>query len=189
MFQRTTKQRFNLTDRRRITFYAAVFGEVTTIHERNQNGELITYKETILPDAFSDTLKSNWEVIADLDHDPQRQFAKRSDGSLLLQADPHGLWASCWIPNGSFGDTILHDIETGKLDGCSFKFAPVKDRTNGDIVERIAVNLIDVCLTATPAYDGTEVHLRHKQQERNNSIFTRIKLAKLRIKLLDTVRN
>lgn len=182
--QRTHKQRFNVTDRRRLTFYAAVFDEPTTIHERDQAGEIVSYQEVIRPGAFLDTLKDWHEVIANIDHDPSRTFAKRSDGSLLLQEDPHGLWASCWVPEGDFGDTILKDVEAGVLDGCSFKFGPVKDRTDNGLVERMAVKLYDVCLTASPAYNGTEVHLRTQALARTKFLFTKLRLQKLEINKL-----
>ena len=120
------------------------------------------------------------EVTANIDHNDEYKFAQRSDGSLILQADPHGLWASCWIPEGDFGDSILNDIKSGKLDGCSFKFGPTETKRNNDITERISVSLHDVCLTANPCYAGTEVtHHRSKTLQRCNYLFARLRLAKL----------
>lgn len=177
---------FKITDRRRVTFYAAVFGEPTTIHERNDAGEIVTYSEVIMPGAFTVALASDTEVIANLEHDPARTFARRSDGSLLLQEDPHGLWCSCWVPEGEFGDRILSDIEAGILDGCSFKFGPVQTRTVDGVVQRHVVSLHDVCLTTSPAYDGTEVHLRNRALERTKYLFTKLKLLKLKTRQLHT---
>ena len=181
MHSRHHHQRFEISDKRRITFYPCVFDQETFIKERDQGGQVVTYQEVIRPGAFSVTL-SDWgtEVIANIDHDDARTFAKRSDGTLLLQEDPHGLWASCWVSEGEFGDMILSDIQTGKLDGCSFKFGPVETRTNNNVVERVAVSLHDVCLTASPAYDGTEVlHHRTRALQRTTFLFTKLRLLKL----------
>lgn len=180
MLHRHHKQRFDIQERRRLTFYAAVFDEETTIHERDQGGQLVTYTEVIRPGAFSAALATDDEVIANLDHDPARTFARRSDGSLLLQEDPHGLFASAWVPEGEFGDSILADVLSGKLDGCSFRFGPVKSRTTNGVVERLQVTLADVCLTAFPAYDGTEVHVRNKALQRVNFLFTKLRLLKIK---------
>ena len=181
MLQRSHKQRFEITDRRRITFYPCVFNTEARIKERSADGEIVTYREVIRPGAFTATLDEWGEVVANLDHDDAKTFARRSDGTLLLQEDPHGLWASCWIPVGEFGDGILADIQSGKLDGCSFKFGPVETRTSNNLVERIAVSLHDVCLTAYPAYEGTEVtHHRTRALQRANFLFTKLRLLKLK---------
>lgn len=181
MQTRASKYEFNITDRRRVTFYAAVFNEPTTIHEVDHQGRPVSFREVVLPGAFTDTLRTDTEVIANLDHDAGRTFARRSDGTLVIQEDPHGLWCSCWIPEGAFGDSILADIESGKLAGCSFRFGHVDTRHENGTVQLAAVSLHDVCLTESPCYKATEVSLRSdKQQQRSKFLFTKLRLMKIK---------
>jgi len=178
MYQtRTSKVRFDISDNRRLSFYAALFGEEATIQERDNRGQIVSYREVIVPGAFTRTLATDAEVIANIDHDPARTFAKRSTGELLLQQDAHGLFCSCYLPSNELGDQIIRDVKAGKLDGTSFRFAPTETRTTGDLAERVAVELADVCITANPAYPQTkgEVHLR------TNPDKTRLLLARYRL--------
>lgn len=176
--QRHQLSRVKVEDRRRVTFYAAVFDTETVINERDQAGQLVSYREIIRPGAFAASLAAGDEVLATIDHDPARTWARRSDGTLVVQEDPHGLFCSAWVPDGEFGDRILADVEAGRLDGCSFMFLPQQDRRAGQLVERLAVRLADVCLTGSPAYPGTEVHLRTDLRMRQ--LLARLRLVKVR---------
>lgn len=164
MLTRNQKTRVEISDRRRLTFYASVFNVPTLITEKDETGKLVRYREVITPGAFDRALESKSEVIANIDHDEVQTFATRSSGKLLLQSDPHGLFASCWLPDTPEGDSILQRVKSGELDGCSFRFVPVVNRMNEDVVERMEVKLYDVCLTANPAYPGTEVHVRNNNR-------------------------
>jgi len=153
-----------------------VFGEETTIHEDGR-----TYRERIAPGAFRGSLASNREVIANIDHQDATTFAKRSTGELLLQEDGHGLFASCWLPETRQGDDIVRRVESGEFPGASFAFRSLKDRWLGnDFVERESVELVDVCITATPYYPSTEVLLRHaKPQSVADYRWRKLRLLKL----------
>lgn len=178
MVTRTSRQQFKADPQfRRLSWYAAIFGQTTTIKEM-QAGKLVTYPERIVPGAFTESLAGNVEVIANIDHDDGKAFARRSDGSLVLQEDPHGLFCSAWVPEGEFGDKILAAVEAGTLDGCSFRFEPVNSRTAEDgTVERVSVVLADVCLTAYPAYKDTHILAR---TARTKFLLTKLRLLKTR---------
>lgn len=182
MLTRNHKTRFEVSDKRRLTFYAAVFNQTTDITEM-ENGILVRYRESIHPKAFDRALASDAEVIANIDHDEVQTFAKRSSGQLLLQSDPHGLFASTWVQETPEGDSILERVKSGELDGCSFRFVPVLNRVGEDIVERMEVKLYDVCLTATPAYSGTEVHVR-TLHNKMPYLLARYKYAKIKDRTL-----
>jgi HK97 family phage prohead protease len=191
LLTRSLKPQFRFEDSRRLSFYAAVFDAPAQIQERTESGDVVTYTEVIKPTAFTDTLAEGGEVVCNLDHDDSQAFARRSDGSLLLQADPKGLFASCWIPDGSFGDGIISRIQAGELDGCSFRFVPVTDRTEGSTVERVKVQLYDVCLTSNPAYPQTKgtVHLRTRANDTYvKYLLAKYKLAKLKGRCVDRGR-
>lgn len=180
MLTRQTQTKFELGERRRLTFYAAVYDEPAKIREYDEQGKIRTYKEVILPGAFTDTLASGNEVLATIDHDANQTYARLSDGSLVIQDDPHGLFCSCWLPDNDIGNKVYELVQAGRIYGCSFRFYPMEDRTQGDTVARAKVKLADVCvaLKMPPAYLGTDVHLRTA----NNMSFliARYKYAKMK---------
>lgn len=183
MITRSIKTRAELRDNRRLCWYACLFNEKATITERTASGEVVTYDEVIAPGAFTEALRGTEEVVANIDHDNQQTFAKRSDGTLLLQQDPKGLFCSCYIPDNEHGDRIIKRVEAGELDGSSFWFVPDTSRIINGVTERQSVKLIDVCLTNRPAYPQTigEVHLRNNQQQHSRA--TRLKLIKIKQQL------
>lgn len=145
---------------RRLCFYPATFGVETVI---NENGR--RFREVIRPGAFTDSLSSDSDVIATIEHDKQRVFAKRSTG-LILQEDERGLFASVYLGNSPIETEALEGVHSGRYRGCSFAFRVPEggDReTPGSplpLVELLSVLLLDVCLTATPAYPHTVVSVR-----------------------------
>ncbi|MBP3957418.1 HK97 family phage prohead protease [Gemmata sp. G18] len=173
-------------ENRRLSFYASVFGEIAPITERDAAGKLVSYREVIRPGAFTEALCSEAEVIANIDHDDKQTFARRSTGELILQEDPHGLFASCYLPPGEFGDSIISRVERGELDGCSFRFGSLKDRLNGDLVERLSVTLADVCIcrNTAAAYHETTVHLRQNQELKR--MLSRMRIIKIKNRMLST---
>lgn len=188
MITRQYKNRFEVTESRRLTWYPALFDQETRISEPGPDGATVTYTEVIRAGAFAATLKDRGQnVTANIDHDDSQLFAQTFDGSLLLQEDAKGLFASCWLPEGELGDRIIRDVQNGTLDGASFRFGPVKDRVtrNGDFVERLAVTLADVCLTSHPAYPQTEgeVLVRSTQPDNTKLRATQAKLRLLKLKL------
>lgn len=179
MYQtRTSNARFQVSDNRRLSMYASVFDTPTTIRENNT-----VYREVIRPGAFSRSLNTNADVLATVNHDPAQTFARTTDGTLLVQEDPKGLFASCWLPETPLGDRVLQGVQDGTITGCSFRFAPIEDRVNQDgTVERVAVQLYDVCvaLGVPPAYPGTEVHVR--TADPTQTLLLRLRLQKLKLK-------
>lgn len=145
-------------DGKRLSWYACLFDTPTLI-----DFEGVPYTEVIRAGAFDTSLAADTEVVANLNHDDKYIFARRSDGSLLLQADPKGLFSSCWV-EGEIAQRVLANPEEW---GASFRFLPVESRSEGGTVERLQVQLADVCLTRTPAYPDTigEVHVRGKDNK------------------------
>jgi HK97 family phage prohead protease len=132
---RTTAVHPALGENRRLTFYAALFGVETTVFDRAApfDDRKVKYKERVLPGAFDDTLaKPVFDVIATIDHDEARAFARVSAGELLLQPDPHGLFCSCYLPDTELGDHVLKEVKAGRLVGTSFQMLPVKERWETD---------------------------------------------------------
>lgn len=131
------------------------------------------------PGAFLESLRGDGEIIANKDHDDAWTFAKRSDGSLLLQEDRKGLFASTWLPDSEIGDSLIADVNGDRIRGCSFRSLLIDggDIWDGDLCQVVTAPLLDVCVTATPAYPQTEVKLRIEKYLR---LFRRLRLLKLR---------
>lgn len=182
MLTRRSHARFEIADKRRLTFYAAVFNVPTWITEQDGTGKMVRYQEVIAPTAFDAALASSSEVIANIDHDEAQTFATRSTKALLLQADPYGLFCSCWLPETPEGDRTLERVQAGELDGCSFRFVPITDNNRNGVIERASVKLYDVCLTASPAYEATkgEVHVRNIPDDRMKFLSARYRYAKIK---------
>lgn len=178
MHKRLSDSSVHVGEDRRLSFYAALYGAAADVVEHGQE-----YRERIAPGAFDDYLRSTGEVVGNINHRDALAFAKRSDGSLLLQSDAKGLFASCYLPRTDVGDMVLRAHREGRIRGASFQFDPVQSRTVNGIVERAAVRLVDVCVAIgeDPVYPQTadEVHIRTKRN--NSTLLTRLKYARWKL--------
>ncbi|VTR95235.1 HK97 family phage prohead protease OS=Advenella kashmirensis (strain DSM 17095 / LMG 22695 / WT001) GN=TKWG_13310 PE=4 SV=1: Peptidase_U35 [Gemmata massiliana] len=143
-----------------------------------------TFREVIRPGAFARTLAAGADVRALVEHDKGRELSSRSAG-LLLQEDGRGLFASFYAPATPAGDELLDQVRAGKFRGGSFGFRTVRDRTNAPVpngpplplVELLDVELLEVPITASPAYPATVLSLR---SDADRTRERRLRLAKLR---------
>jgi len=138
--------------------HAAVFGQLAEI----RGGY-----EAISPAAFDEVLARDDDVVALRDHDPSLLLGRRSAGTLRLATDADGLAFEVDLPDTSYARDVRELVARGDLRGASFGFLPGKDelgrapdgkqvRTHTSIRR-----LIDVSVVGIPAYDGTNVTLRH----------------------------
>lgn len=141
---------------RKLAGYAAVFGQDTRIHD---------FVETILPGAFTDTLRQGRDILALADHDQRAVLARTRSGTLRLSEDSRGLAFELDVPNTSFGRDILELAERGDVGGASFGFTIPKggERWTDDRRELRSIDLHEISIvSAWPAYDGTVVQARHR---------------------------
>lgn len=176
--KRLSESSVQIGEDRRLSFYAALYGPSTDVAERGR-----TYRESIAAGAFDEYLRTAGEVIGNVNHDDALSFAKRSDGSLLLQSDAKGLFASCYLPRTEVGEWVLKAGREGRIKGASFQFEPIHSRTVNGVVERQAVKLVDVCVAIgeDPVYPQTadEVHIRTKKT--NAALLSRLKYARWKL--------
>lgn len=143
----------------RLEGHAAVFGQVAQI----RGGY-----EAIGPDAFNEVLERGDDVVALRDHNPTMLLGRTASGTLRLAVDGDGLaFEVPKLPNTTYANDLRELVERGDLRGASFGFMPGKDelghapdgrqlRTHTSISR-----LLDVSAVTLPAYDGTDVALRH----------------------------
>lgn len=164
----------------RVSGYAAVFNEETNI------GGMFT--ETIAPGAFSSALERGDDVVLLVNHDGL-PLARTRSGTLRLTQDDRGLRIESDL-DGSDPDVraIVPKMKRGDLDKMSFAFIPTRQSwdDSGDMPKRMIedLQLFDVAIVTTPAYDGTEIGLRsleqYREQKRKSQAARRLRMkAKL----------
>lgn len=134
--------------------YAAVFGS------RSQN--LGGFVERVDPGAFTDTLASDDDVRALLNHDANFVLGRRSSGTLEVSADSTGLHYRVTPSNASYARDLVIAIERGDVSQSSFGF---RANPNGDswaytedefpLRTLLSVRLVDVSPVTFPAYTDT----------------------------------
>lgn len=139
--------------------YAAVF---------NSEANLGDFIEVIRPGAFAKSLATGSNIRALSNHDAHALVGTTKSGTLQLREDAHGLAFTLSLPDTSHGRDLSVLVDRGDVAGCSFGFrvAPGGDRweTRGNktLRELLNVDLIEVTLTADPAYADTTVAMRSR---------------------------
>lgn len=145
----------------RVAGYAAVF---------NQEAQIGTwFREVIAPGAFRNAIGRD-DVVFLINHDGL-PLARTRSGTLTLKEDDHGLYMETVLdPEDPDVKAIVGKMKRGDLDKMSFAFTPVRQEwdESEDIPLRTIheVNLYDVAIVTTPAYEGTEIGLRSLEQHR-----------------------
>ena len=164
----------------RVSGYAAVFGEETNIAGM--------FTEVIERGAFASALERQDDVVFLINHDGL-PLARTRSGTLTLTEDERGLYIETEL-DGSDPDvrSIVPKMKRGDLDKMSFAFVPTRQEwdDSGDMPKRMIqdVQLYDVAIVTTPAYNGTEIGLRsleaHRASETKTQAARRLRMkAKL----------
>jgi HK97 family phage prohead protease len=164
----------------RVAGYAAVFDQETNI------GGYFT--ETIAPGAFTSALDRGDDVVLLINHDGL-PLARTRSGTLKLTQDERGLYIESELdPSDPDVRAIVPKMKRGDLDKMSFAFLPTRQTwdESGDMPKRMIedLQLFDVAIVTTPAYDGTEIGLRalekHREEQQKSQAARRLRMkAKL----------
>lgn len=141
---------------RKLTGYVARFDTEARIGQ---------FTETIKPGAFRASLASGRDILALADHDAGKVLGRTRSGTLQLSEDANGLQFTLQMPDTQTGRDLIALAERGDLGGCSFGFTVPKDgdHWDGDRRELRSVELHEVSIVQSwPAYEGTEIALRHR---------------------------
>ena len=126
--------------------------------------------EEVAPGAFEESLRSTDIMCLD-NHDSRIVLGSIASNTLELKSDSKGLWGRAIIdledPNAK---SAHRKVETGKVRGCSFGFYPTKEerieQDDGTTKWRILeAELLEVSITAFPAYPQTDIAARQKDVE------------------------
>lgn len=156
-------------DRFGVEFRAEVSGDTLAGHALvfGALAEVKGHYEAIAPGAFDDTLTSGEDVKAFWNHDTAKVLGSTKAKTLRLSEDEHGLAFELELPDTSYARDLRDLISRGDVSGMSFGFLPGQDAwTRAPDGRQIrthtrARRLVEVSPVSLPAYEGTDVFLRH----------------------------
>lgn len=126
--------------------------------------------EEVAPGAFENSLRTK-DIFCLDNHDSRVVLASTSSKTLELKSDEKGLWGRVVLDlEDPFAKSAFRKVQSGKVRGCSFGFYPVREETinkeDGSIKWRILeAELLEVSITAFPAYPQTDIAARKKDIE------------------------
>ena len=144
--------------------YATTFNEP---YELFRDGKYIV-REQVAPEAFAEA--DMGDVIMQYDHQG-RVFARKSNETLSLDTDEHGLHIRANLGGTELGRQLYEEIAGGYTDKMSFGFKVAEDRqevTENQEDETVTVlrtitkisKLYDVSAVSLPANDATSISAR-----------------------------
>lgn len=129
--------------------------------------------EEIAPQAFNRSLNiEKVDVIALDNHDTRVVLGSIESDTLELKVDEYGLYGRVKVDlEDPFAKSAYRKVQTGKVRGCSFGFYPiteeVTEREDGSLKWVVKdADLLEVSITAFPAYPQTEIAARQKDVEK-----------------------
>lgn len=144
--------------------YAAVFDQETNIGG--------AFREVIRPGAFRNALERGDDVTFLVNHSGL-PLARTRSGTLSLSEDSHGLKISSELDaNDPDVARIVPKMQRGDLDKMSFAFSVPEggqkwsDGDDLDLREVTDTFLYDVSIVTEPAFDGTSIALRSRDDAR-----------------------
>lgn len=146
--------------------------------------------EEIAPEAFNRSLNTEKvDVIALDNHDSRAVLGSLGSDTLELTTDSHGLYGRVKIDlEDPFAKSAYRKVQTGKVRGCSFGFYPtteeIIEREDGSVKWRVKdADLLEVSITAFPAYPQTEVAARQKDVDKIKKLKFEQRKAQLKEKM------
>lgn len=129
--------------------------------------------EEIAPQAFNRSLNiEKVDVIALDNHDTRVVLGSIESDTLELKVDEYGLYGRVKVDlEDPFAKSAYRKVQTGKVRGCSFGFYPVTEeiteREDGTMKWIVKdADLLEVSITAFPAYPQTEIAARQKDVQK-----------------------
>ena len=143
--------------------YASTFEQPYDLYSfKDKNGARHQVREVISRDAFHGADMS--DVIMQYDH-TGRVFARRSNGTLQITEDDHGLKIVADLSGTTLGRQLYEEIQGGYTNKMSFGFSIADDDTVPDGADYLHTirkigKLYDVSAVSLPANDFTEISAR-----------------------------
>ena len=173
-----TREASFITSDNKLSGQAIVFNSVSNVLYDRENRKL--FREIIAPEAVNEALIASSDIKLVVDHSREKLLARSRNGkgSLRLSIREDGLYFECDCPNTTLGHDMYELIQRGDYSQMSFAF--IEGRDKGDItwdftediptrtVHRI-IELMDVSIVQSPAYDQTSVSARSIEEAQEES--------------------
>ena len=146
--------------------YATIFNEPYELYRFQWLGKPYIVREQVDPSAFDETDMD--DVIMQYDHEG-RVFARRSNGTLGLEVDEHGLKIRADLSGTQIGRQLYEEINGGYTNKMSFGFTVASDKheieeDDEKIIDTRTIlgirKLYDVSAVSLPANNATEISAR-----------------------------
>ena len=137
--------------------YAAVFNSLSE--------DMGGFRERIDRGAFADSIKRR-DVLGLFNHERSALLGRTKSGSLKLFEDAHGLAFALRLPKTQLGADVAELVSRGDVSQMSFGFIVPEGgdtwtRERGQTIRALRrVELFEISLVPTPAYEDTFVGLR-----------------------------
>lgn len=158
----------------KVSGYAAVFNEEADIHGM--------FRERIAPGAFRAAIGRD-DVVFLINHDGL-PLARTRSRTLKLEEDDHGLRMETTLDaEDPDVKAIVGKMKRGDLDKMSFAFRATKQEWDDTLDPPLRtikeVELIDVSIVTSPAYEGTDIGLRsleaHRKEHNHQAAAARLR--------------
>jgi HK97 family phage prohead protease len=125
-----------------------------TVMPYNVEARIGSFTETFRPGAFEGADPTQIPLFAVHDHE-----SLPIGRALTLTDGPTGLAAELRVSKTTLGDEVLELVRDGAATGLSVGFTPVEDKWNAtrSRVERIKAKLVEISITAFPAYADARI--------------------------------
>lgn len=148
-------------EKRQVTGYFARFDERSVVLSNGMKD----FQEVIAPGAFTRSLEGSDDILALVDHDPQKLIGRTTSGTLKVWEDERGLAFSVDLPETSYASDLRSLMERGDVSQCSFGFIPRSiswgKADDGMLIRTLKdVELFEGSIVSTPAYPSTSAQLR-----------------------------
>lgn len=131
--------------------------------------------ESFEPGAFTESL-NKYDVVALNNHDRTSVLGRFSNGTLDLLEDEIGLKFTIIINKEDTDAMNLYNrVKRGDIKGCSFGFIPQEEELNTLTSHHHITKalLIEISITAFPAYKDTIVNARNEEEAVQDELFKR----------------
>lgn len=123
--------------------------------------------ERIVPTAFNRAIAED-DVRCLMNHSADNLLGRNKAGTLRLKVDDVGLAYECDPPASPVGQTAVEAIRRGDMSGSSFQFKVTQEMiseigADTYLREIHEVSLFDVAPVTFPAYEGTSVGVRSRE--------------------------
>lgn len=120
----------------------------------------VKYYEKIDRNAFNEADMS--DIIMQYDHEG-RVFARKSNQTLLVEVDKHGLFMAADLSKSQGAKDLFNEIDSGLITKMSWAFTVAEESYNSETRTRTILKVkkvYDVSAVSIPANDGTEISAR-----------------------------